>query len=202
MGGRRTARWQVSGVLAGLLVLLSACGAPAAAPPVSPARSVPAAAPATEEPPTTVPTEPPATGSVRPCTGDGLDVSATPPRTDDGGTLSEIVFRNTGSAPCVLRGYPGVSFVAGNEGTPVGPRASVEGPRAEVRLEPGRAATSALRVRDTDRYPAAVCVPAEARGLRVHPPGGSGGTFVPRAGRVCSGEPHRPQVTVESVVAR
>ncbi|MBO4240458.1 DUF4232 domain-containing protein, partial [Pseudonocardia alni] len=141
-------------------------------------------------------------GPAGPCTGDTLDVSATAPRTDGPVAVADLVFRNTGSAPCVLDGYPGVAFVAGNEGTRVGPRAAIDGPRARVRLAPGAAATAPLRVRATTSYPEADCLPEQARGLRVAPPGGSGGTFVPRPGPVCSADPAPPQATVGSVAPR
>ena len=212
MTGLRTA-----GAVA-VLLLLTACG-PAGSSTASPASTSPATpgpgatptstvAPAAAAPTPDGPSPPASAGTdaapaaAEPCTGSTLDVSATPARPDGAGTVSDLVFRNTGPAPCMLRGYPGVSFVAGNEGTQVGPRAAISGPRAEVRLEPGRAATAPLRVRDTGGYPASACVPADVRGVRVAPPGGTGGKFVPRPGSVCSGEPDVPQATVGSVVAR
>ncbi|WP_226362435.1 DUF4232 domain-containing protein [Pseudonocardia sp. ICBG1142] len=199
-----------AGVGVALLLLLAGCGA--AGPGPRPATSSPAAAapvtpaPATPAPATPVPTStlagPADGGPAGPCTGDTLDVSATAPRTDGPAEVSYLVFRNTGDDACVLDGYPGVAFVAGNEGTRVGPRAAIDGPRARVRLAPGAAATAALRVRATGSYPEADCVPEQARGLRVTPPGGSGGRFVPRPGPVCSADPAPPQATVGSVEAR
>ncbi|OLM00911.1 hypothetical protein Ae406Ps2_0911c [Pseudonocardia sp. Ae406_Ps2] len=197
-----------AGVGVALLLLLAGCGA--AGPVLDPATSSPAApaipAPATPAPATPVPAstvaDPADDGPAGPCTGDTLDVSATAPRTDGPAEVSYLVFRNTGDGACVLDGYPGVAFVAGNEGTRVGPRAAIDGPRARVRLAPGAAATAALRVRATASYPEADCVPEQARGLRVTPPGGSGGRFVPRPGPVCSADPAPPQATVGSVEAR
>lgn len=191
-----------AGVGAALLLLLAGCGN--AGPDVAaPRPPVPALTAATTPPPATTPSAPADDGGpAGPCTGDTLDVSATAPRTDGPAAVADLVFRNTGSAPCMLDGYPGVAFVAGNEGTRVGPRAAIDGPRARVRLAPGAAATAPLRVRATTSYPEADCVPEQARGLRVAPPGGSVGTFVPRPGPVCSADPAPPQATVGSVAAR
>ena len=45
---------------------------------------------------------------------------------------------NTGRRTCELRGFPGVSYVAGDDGHQVGPAAAMDGPRGgEVRLAPG-----------------------------------------------------------------
>ncbi len=195
-----------AGVGAALLLLLAGCGTagpdvPAPRPPV-PAPAAPAPVVAIPPPSSTASAPADDGGPAGPCTGDTLDVSATAPRTDGPAAVADLVFRNTGGAPCVLDGYPGVAFVAGNEGTRVGPRAAIDGPRARVRLAPGAVATAPLRVRATTSYPEADCVPEQARGLRVAPPGGSGGTFVPRPGPVCSATTEPPQATVGSVAAR
>ncbi|BBG02253.1 MULTISPECIES: DUF4232 domain-containing protein [Pseudonocardia] len=188
------------GAVVALLVLAAGCAAPALPAPAPTAVPNVAAVPEVVTPGPPEPAAP--AGPAGPCTGDTLDVSATPVRPDGDAGVQELIFRNTGAVACVLDGYPGVSFVAGNEGAPVGPRAAVEGPRARVQLEPGRAATAALRVTATDSYPARDCAPQEVRGIRVAPPGGTGGRFVPRPGPVCSAEPDQPQATVASVVAR
>ena len=190
-----------SGAAIALLALAAGCSAPAPAPSAVPniaAAPQPAIAPGE----IAAPAAPDPAAPAGPCTGDTLDVSATPVRPDGDAGVQEVVFRNTGPAACVLDGYPGVSFVAGNEGTPVGARAAIDGPRAQVRLEPGRAATATLRVTATESYPAGDCDPREVRGIRVAPPGGTGGRFVPRPGPVCAAEPDPPQATVASVVAR
>lgn len=184
------------------VLLLAGCGATAGtvspgAPPAPPRSTATVAPPAPAEP---APADP---GPGGPCTGSTLDVSATPARPDGSGVeAQELVFRNTGTRACELSGYPGVSFVAGNAGNPVGPRAGVDGPRNTVLLEPGRAATATLRVRPVEEYPAGECAPQDVRGIRVAPPGGSGGLFVPRPGAACAGEPDRPQATVTSVTGR
>ncbi|MEQ3549234.1 DUF4232 domain-containing protein [Pseudonocardia nematodicida] len=195
---------RTAGPVAALLVLTAlgaGCGVvtstSAAAPPSSP---IPVAVPQAAPPPSDVVA---ADGPAQPCTGSTLDISATAPRRDEGGAaVQELVFRNTGELPCLMRGYPGVGFVAGNEGTRIGPRAAATGPRAELLLEPGRAATAPLRVADAADYPEAGCRAQEVRGMRVAPPGGSGGLFVPRPGAVCSGEPDVPQATVGTVTGR
>lgn len=190
-----------------VLVLAAGCGSgppprePAAvAVPGVPGPAAPQAAPAT---PQAAPLTPAAgAGDAGPCTADTLDVSATPVRTEGDTGTQELVFRNTGADPCLLSGYPGVTFVAGNAGTPVGPRAAVTGPRRSVVLSPGGAATAPLRITDADALPAADCAAEDVRGIRVAPPGGTGGAFVPRPGRACAGALDEPQALVGSVTAR
>lgn len=171
-----------------------------------PAPPLPSPAPAAPPPAVVAPPLPAAAGDAAtpagPCTGATLDISATPPRPDGDAETRQLIFRNTGTAPCVLSGYPGVTFVAGNAGTPVGPRAGIDGPRRTAELPAGAAATAPLRVEPVDGYPESECVPQDVRGIRVAPPGGSGGLFVPSPGRACSGEPDPPQTTVGSVTVR
>ncbi|WP_224388069.1 DUF4232 domain-containing protein [Pseudonocardia sp. ICBG1293] len=197
---------RAAGAGAALLVLLAGCGPAGPPSPVLPSPDPAAVASAPPPAPVAAPPGPGVPADERapagPCTGDTLDVSATAPRVEGPAAVSDLVFRNSGGAVCVLDGYPGVAFVAGNEGTRVGPRAAIDGPRARVVLAPGAAATARLRVRTAASYPDAECVPAQARGMRVAPPGGSGGRFVPRPGPVCSATPEPPQATVGSVVAR
>jgi hypothetical protein len=162
------------------------------------------APPPPEAPPTTeaAPADP--GGPAGPCTGERLAVSLGP-TTDAGGIVAQdLILQNTGTASCVMRGFPSVVAVAGNDGAAVGEPALPVGERgAQVRLEPRAAATVPLRVRDTAGYDERDCRPKAVRGLRLLPPGGSGAVFVPREGTACSdGSPDPPQATVGTAVAR
>lgn len=158
--------------------------------------NAPFAAP--EEPtPATTPTS----GAAPPCTGPGLSMSLSAPQTAHDALTQTMFFQNTGSAPCVLRGFPAVSFVAGNEGTRVGEQALPIGRRGdEVRLEPRGAAEATLQITRVASYDATSCRPVPVRGLRVAPPGGSGSVFVPREDTACSHpELDEPQMRVGTV---
>lgn len=197
MSLRRTA---AAAVLAGVLAAATACGtgeelrgamsATAAPPPEPPATT--AAAPAGP------------TGPAGPCTGDRLAVSLGPSTRTGDTTAQDLVLQNTGPVACVMRGFPLVVAVAGNEGTPVGGPALPVGERGgQVRLEPRDAATVPLRVRDTAAYDERECRPQAVRGLQLRPPGGRGPVFVPREGSACAaGSLDLPQATVGTAVAR
>lgn len=147
--------------------------------------------------------EPRTSAAVGPCTGSGLAVSVGAPARQDGAVAQDLIFQNTGQVACLLRGFPAVSFVAGNEGTRIGEQALPVGGRGEeVRLEPRAAAVVPLNVAATTGYDGATCAPVAVRGLRVAPPGGSGSVFVTRADTVCSGELPEPQMQVRTAVAR
>jgi hypothetical protein len=83
---------------------------------------------------------------------------------------------NIGSAACTLYGYPGVSWVAGDDGHQVGPaaarQADVTGSAEQtVTLAPGALASAPLNMVDAGVFPPAACKPVPVRGLRVYPPG-------------------------------
>lgn len=203
------------GVLAGVLLatglLAVGCAGPGDRPSDPAVARTPAAVATPVRPPTAVPAEGPSAPEPRagaeavgPCTGPGLAVSVGAPARRPDAVSQDLIFQNTGTVACLLRGFPAVSFVAGNEGTRVGEQALPVGGRGgEVRLEPRAAAVVPLRVAATSGYDAATCVPVAVRGLRVAPPGGSGSVFVTRPDTVCSGGPlPAPQMEVRTAVAR
>lgn len=104
-----------------------------------------------------------------------------------GSTVTPLVFTNTGSSTCQLRGFPGVSFVAGDDGHQVGPAAAEDGARAgQVDLAPGTSAHALVRVADSGNYDNATCVPTAVRGLRVYPPDDTAAAFVPAPQTACA----------------
>ncbi len=119
-----------------------------------------------------------------------------------GSVTRPLEFTNTGSGPCELRGFPGVSYVAGDDGHQVGPAAQETGERAgEVVLRPGGQAVALVQFVQVANFDAAVCKPTPVRGLRVYPPGDTASLFVPAAGTGCAGTPPGPQLTVRTVTA-
>ncbi len=198
--GMPPSRAAVIAVLAGVVAAGSACGA---GDELRGALSSTAAPPPASTPTTAAaPVDPGAPAG--PCTGDRLAASLGPP-TGSGDTVArDLILQNAGPSACVMRGFPSVVAVAGNEGATVGDPALPVGKRGEaLRLEPRAAATVPLTVRDTAAYDGRDCRPQAVRGLRVLPPGGRGPVFVPREGTACSaGSLDPPWATVGTAVAR
>jgi hypothetical protein len=191
--------WAVLGVALG--VLGAGCGAPAA--PTAAPTTVTVTAPAESRPAgsgsaTTAPT---GAGTPR-CTAAELSATLGQGDAAAGSVTRPLVFTNTGSHACELRGFPGVSYVAGDDGHQVGPAAQETGERAaEVVLRPGGQAVALVQFVQVANFDAAVCRPTPVRGLRVYPPGDTASLFVPAAGTGCAGTPPGPQLTVRMVTA-
>jgi hypothetical protein len=97
-----------------------------------------------------------------------------------------LQLRNTGSSPCTLYGYPGVSWVAGADGHQVGAaaqRQSNNSGNAEqtITLAPDALASAPLDIVDAAVIPPAECKPVPVLGLRVYPPGEKAALFLPLA---------------------
>lgn len=149
----------------------------------------PAADPATTPFTTPAPTSPPDSPSSTGPAGSTSAKPAAPDRSDalcksadlklslghgDGaaGTVwRPLRFTNVSASSCVLRGFPGVSFVAGDDGHQVGAAAYRDGTKgAAVTLAKGRTAYAAVGFTQVANYDPADCRPAKVRGLRVYPP--------------------------------
>ncbi len=105
-----------------------------------------------------------------------------------GTTYVELVFTNRSTRTCTLRGYPGVSAVAGDDGHQVGaPAARDRGFRVvTVVLRPGRVASAAYGQANPLNYPKARCRPVHVRGLRIYPPNARAALYLPWAHLACS----------------
>lgn len=80
-------------------------------------------------------------------------------------------FTNSGSAPCTLYGFPGVSLT-NSSGAQIGAAATrnpVNGSTL-VTLAPGAKANARLGVANAENYPASVCKPTTAARLKIFPP--------------------------------
>jgi hypothetical protein len=98
-----------------------------------------------------------------------------------------VVFENVTAAACSLRGYPGVSFVAGDDGHQVGSafkRVKAETPL--IMLTPGDRVQSTVVLANAGNFDAASCKPVDVRGFRIYPPGETGAVFVEDAQQACS----------------
>lgn len=104
-----------------------------------------------------------------------------------GTSYRALVFTNKGSRTCTIQGFPGVSYVAGDDGHQVGPAAYRTGSKgAVVTLKPGDSAFATVGFVQVHNYDPAVCKPTEVRGLRIYPPHDYDSAFLPNAGTGCA----------------
>jgi hypothetical protein len=112
----------------------------------------------------------------------------------------ELRFTNKGSRTCTIQGFPGVSYVAGNDGHQVGPAAFRDGTKGRaISLKPGMTVFAPVGFVQVRNYDPAVCKPTSVRGLRVYPPHEYDSMFVPASGTGCAGTPPGNQLTVQTI---
>ncbi|SFA84842.1 Protein of unknown function [Amycolatopsis marina] len=98
-----------------------------------------------------------------------------------------LQFTNTSDGPCVIQGFPGVSYVAGEDGHQVGPAAYREGEEgAPVTLKKGEMAHAPVGFVQVRNYEESVCEPQPIRGLRVYPPQETASMFIQFDGTGCA----------------
>jgi hypothetical protein len=190
-------------VVAAVLIGVTACAGAPPTVPVSPATSAdvaPTATPAAAGTRAIRPTEQ-ADGTDLPrCTTGELSASLGEGDAAAGSVYRPLIFTNTGSHTCELRGFPGVSYVAGDDGHQVGPAAAMSGERGgQVPIPPGGTARAQLQLVNVQNYDAAACHPVPVRGLRVYPPGDTAALFVPVEGTGCDTTPPGNQLSVQTI---
>jgi hypothetical protein len=100
-----------------------------------------------------------------------------------------LVLTNVGSSPCILQGYPGVSFVTGTQGQQVGaPAERISESVPSITLAPTGSASAVLQITDPTVY-GPTCGLTPTVGLRVYPPNQRAALFIPHSDRGCS-NPH------------
>lgn len=115
-----------------------------------------------------------------------------------------LQFTNVSDGQCVIQGFPGVSYVAGDDGHQVGPAAYREGKKgAQVTLQPGDVAHATVGFVQVHNYDPAVCKPTPVRGLRVYPPQETESKFLRVSGREGCASKDIPgnQLTVDTIEA-
>jgi hypothetical protein len=113
-----------------------------------------------------------------------------------------LTYRNTDALPCVLTGFPGVSFVGHGNGTQLGDPAARTRSAASspVRLAAGTTTTSLLQIVNAGSYDASQCAPTTADGFRVYPPGSRAAVYVPFPVSACQrSTAGSPQLVVSPV---
>jgi hypothetical protein len=203
-------RTVMRGLLAGAglvaAALLTACGgsSTAGSSPSSSLNVSSTAAPTTTLPAATASTanQPGGSGGTKECKAANLKLSLGSGDAAAGHFYVPIVFTNTGSAPCVMRGFPGVSYVTGDSGSQVGAPATRNGSiGSSVTLAPNAVAASVVTVTDVAVFDASSCKPTSVRGFRVYAPDDTASMFIARDGTGCAGNPPSPQLQVQTVKA-
>lgn len=120
---------------------------------------------------------------------------------DAGMSQEETVLRftNAGRTSCTIAGFPGVSYVAGANGTQVGAPAVRSGPMgARITLAPGQVASTVIHSVQVGVFDPAVCKPTPVRGYRIYPPNNTAAMFIalPNGVRGCAGTSPDPQLNV------
>lgn len=112
----------------------------------------------------------------------------------------QLRFTNSGSRTCTIQGFPGVSYVTGNDGHQVGPAAYRDGSKGPaITLKPGMTVYAPVGFVQVHNYDPGVCKPTSVRGLRVYPPHEYNSMFVPAPGTGCAGTPPGNQLTVQTI---
>lgn len=169
-------------------------------PPSSAPVQTPPSSSASQAPPTSSSTAPPENQNSGECQTTDLKPAL---GTGDGatGTLYRpLQFTNVGGRTCVIQGYPGVSYVAGDDGHQVGPAAFRTGTKGPpITLEPGMSAFADVGFVQVGNFEPAECQPTPVTGIRVYPPHEYDSMFVPAPGTGCAIAPPSNQLTVGTV---
>ncbi len=103
-----------------------------------------------------------------------------------GSVYQKLILTNSGTEPCILKGYPGVSLVTGPTAGPIGAPADRDTSKAPVELvlKPGDKGVAVLRYTQAGLYPG--CKHAPAAGFRIYPPEDTASVFAAQQRDACS----------------
>ncbi|SDZ41336.1 Protein of unknown function [Amycolatopsis xylanica] len=199
------------GMVAGSVALaaaLAACGNSPSNNPAAPPSSSPApSSPSSSESPSSSAAPTSTVQQAAPKPDDGLckakDVQLSL-GTGDGaaGTVYRpLLIKNVSGKPCTIQGFPGISYVAGEDGHQVGKDAFRDGTKGEaVTLANGQSAAADIGFVQVRNFDPGACRPTEVKGLRVYLPQETASNFVPAPGTGCAGkEIPGNQLTVKTV---
>jgi hypothetical protein len=111
-------------------------------------------------------------------------------------------FTNISGQSCFTVGFPGVSYVTGDNGQQVGAPAVRTGKiRARVTLAPGAVASTVIHSVDPGVFDVNACKPTPVRGYRIYAPDDRAAMFIalPAGMQGCAGNPPDPQLSVVSI---
>lgn len=103
-----------------------------------------------------------------------------------GSVYMKLILTNTGTEPCILRGFPGVSLAADAGSGPIGAPADRDEstPAADILLAPGQAGWAQLRYTHAENY--SDCSLVDAAGYRIYPPEDTASLFLAQPTKACS----------------
>jgi hypothetical protein len=103
-----------------------------------------------------------------------------------GSVYMTLTLTNTGTEPCLLKGFPGVSLTADANGDPIGAPAKRDEttPAEDVLLAPGQGGAAVLRYTQAGNF--ADCTMAPAAGYRIYPPEDTASLFLAQPTQACS----------------
>ena len=103
-----------------------------------------------------------------------------------GSVYTQLIVTNSGTEPCLLKGFAGVSLTAGADGEPIGAAATRDDstPVTDVLLAPGKAGAATLRYTQAANYPD--CTRTPAAGLWVYPPDDTDSLFLAQPLDACA----------------
>ena len=134
----------------------------------------------------TTPTAPAGAAPAPECTNTHLTASY---RVTGGGMSHEygrIVLRNVSDTACTIRGYGGLSFVGGGDGTQIGAAATRTPSKVRsILVRPGQRVVSDLSATSAAPYPRRRCRPAHVDGFRVYLPDETRAQYVPHPTAGC-----------------
>ncbi|HEY3683355.1 MAG TPA: DUF4232 domain-containing protein [Streptosporangiaceae bacterium] len=140
------------------------------------------------------------TGASGECRSGDLSVTAGAGQSGGAGHVStRLTFTNTSGHECWMRGYPGVSYVAGGNGAQVGASALRNGGEApsaaRITMLPNGHAYANFDQPQPRNFPKAQCDPTSVRGLRIYPPDETTALYAPDHALACGhGTAGRPSV--------
>jgi Protein of unknown function (DUF4232) len=135
------------------------------------------------------------------CSSSNLRISLGSGGAAAGTDFTVLDFTNGGSAPCTLRGFPGVSL-SDSAGAQIGAAATRNPvrPSSVVTLAPGAKASAELGVANAENYPTAACKPRSSARLKVFPPNQTVAIEVPFTATGCAASSAH-QLSVTAVTA-
>ncbi|WP_020497257.1 DUF4232 domain-containing protein [Sciscionella marina] len=166
-------------------------------PPAPPSMSTESPAPSTSSSSSDVTQDP---SSPNTCKAPDLKLALGTGDAAAGTAYRPLTFTNKSTKPCTIQGYPGISYVGGNNGAQIGQDAKrVGGKGGPITLQPGASASANIGFVQVHNFDASACKPTPVRGLRVYPPHDTAAMFVPTEGTGCAGNTPDPQLTVATV---
>ncbi|WP_020668906.1 DUF4232 domain-containing protein [Amycolatopsis nigrescens] len=186
---------------AALAAALTGCGdggGNAAQPPASTATDTPSASSSSSAPSSTPSSSGTPTSEAPPpappqdnglCKAKDLEVSLGGGDAAAGTVYRSLIFKNVSGQKCEIQGFPGVSYVGGEDGHQVGPAAFREGQKGEpISLGKGETASADVGFVNVHNYDPTVCQPQLVRGLRIYPPQETESKYVEMSGNGCGSD--------------